>query len=174
LVEESTRLEPVDEDFVWRVKGSHVLSRPGLAVLRDVWRWREREAVAANKPPFFILSHEVMVKIAGAAVGHQDVESLLPRHLSERRRAGLCEAVWEGLAVPLHKHPEYPRRNSHRPTEAERLRYATLEKRRDARATELDIDPTLIASRSTLNALAHNWEQNLSELMNWQRVLLEE
>jgi ribonuclease D len=173
LVEESTRLEPVDEDFVWRVKGSHVLTRPGLAILRELWHWREREAVAANKPPFFILSHEVMVKIAGAAVGHHDVEALVPRHLSERRRIGLGEAVREGLAVPLHRHPEHPRRNSHRPTEAERSRYAELEKRRDARATGLDIDPTLVASRGTLNALAQSWERNVPGLMNWQRTLLE-
>jgi len=36
----------------------------------------------------------------------------------------------------------------------------------------LSIDPTLIASRSTLSDLAYNWDKHAPELMNWQRELL--
>ena len=60
-----------------------------------------------------------------------------------------------------------------RPTEAERRRYLELEKRRDAQAHRLDLDPTLIASRSTLSDLAHNWEAHVGGLMKWQRELLQ-
>ena len=84
LIDESTRLIPVDMDSVWRVKGSHGLSRPALAVLRALWHWREEEAIAANRPPFFILSHDLLVDLAAAAAavaafatnpGHSVVES---------------------------------------------------------------------------------------------------
>ena len=60
-----------------------------------------------------------------------------------------------------------------RPTDAERKRFVDLEKRRNHRAGELDIDPTLIASRATLSDLAQNWDKHVIELMKWQRELLQ-
>ena len=172
LIEDCTLLEPEDADFVWRIKGSHVLSRPALAVLRELWHWRESEAVAANKPPYFILPHEKMVDIAAAAVDRRPVDPLLPRHFSERRTTGLRRAVGTGLELAADKHPEIPRRNSRRPSESERRRFDDLEQRRNARAKALDLDPTLIASRATLSSLAHDWNGHLPELMRWQQELL--
>jgi ribonuclease D len=172
LIDESTRLRPADLDSVWRVKGSHALSRPALAVLRELWQWREIEAIAANRPPFFILSHDVLVDIAAAAA-HRPVEPLVPRHLSLRRREGLAHAVKAGLQISADKYPELPRRTGSRPTEAERRRYEQLEKRRDAHAQQLGLDPTLIASRATLGDLARNWDKHAPEFMNWQRELLQ-
>ena len=109
LIDECTRPEPVDHDFVWRVKGSHLLNRAALAVLRELWQWREREAIAANKPPFFILRHEDLVNLAAAAAARKPVDPLVPRHLSERRRASLAEAVKAGVQLPTDQHPEIPR-----------------------------------------------------------------
>jgi ribonuclease D len=173
LIDESTRLRPADLDSVWRVKGSHALSRPALAILRELWRWRETEALHSNRPPFFILSHEVLVEMAAAAAAHRSIEPLIPRHLSLRRREGLAHAIKTGLQVSADKHPELPRRTGSRPTETERRRYAELEKRRDSHAGQLGIDPTLIASRATLGDLARNWDKHASELMGWQRELLQ-
>jgi hypothetical protein len=48
-----------------------------------------------------------------------------------------------------------------------------LEERRNARAAELAIDPTLIASRATLLALAHDWESAGADLMAWQKQILD-
>jgi ribonuclease D len=172
LIDQSTALQPTDLDSVWRVKGSHALSRPALAILRELWRWREGEAIAANRPPFFILNHALLVDIAAAAAVHHPVEPLIPHHVSQRRRSGLLHAVKAGLQISADKHPELPRRAGRRPTEAERRRYAELEKRRDDRGHHLGIDPTLIASRATLLDLARNWDKHAPELMNWQRDLL--
>jgi len=171
LIDDCTRHEPVDHEFVWRVKGSHTLDRAGLAVLRELWCWREQEAMAANRPPFFVLSHETLVDLAAAAAARQPVEPLVPRHLSDRRRASLAEAVQAGLRVPPEQHPQFPRHERRRPSEAERRRYLELEKRRDARAHQLSLDPTLIASRATLSDLAQNWDFHAGGLMSWQREL---
>ena len=160
-------------DLVWRVKGSHKLSQAALAVLRELWQWREREAIGANKPPFFVLGHESMVEIAAAAVEQRPFAQLLPRHFSERRQEGLGRAIQAGLARSPDEHPDYLQTRSHRQTEAERRRFTELEQRRNTRAAELEIDPTLIASRATLRALASHWEQAAAELMSWQRELLE-
>lgn len=173
LIEDSSRTKAADHDSVWRLKGSHLLGRPALAVLRELWRWREGEALAANKPPFFVISHEVLVEVAAAAAEAKPIEGLLPRHLSDRRRGALAKAVARGLDVNPEDHPPIRRSFGRRPNEAERRRYLELQKRRDQRAAELGIDPTLIASRSTLSDLAHDWDKNASQLMKWQRALLQ-
>ena len=174
LIVETSRPPVVDGDSVWRVKGSFRLGRPALAVLREVWQWREREALAANRPPFFVLTHDKLVAIAAAAAARRPVEPLLPPRLagSSRRRDGLAAAIKTGLQLSADRHPDFLRPKGHRPTEAEMRRYRELEKIRNARAHRLGIDPTLIASRATLGELARDWHKHAPDLMNWQHELL--
>ena len=172
LIAESSQPFVVDGNFVWRIKGSHALSRHALAILRELWHWREKEAVVANRPPFFILSHDKLVDIAVAAAALQPVEHILPPRMSPRRRDSLADTVKIALQLSADKHPEILRHKSHRPTEIGIRRYRELEKRRNAHAHQLGIDPTLIASRATLNGLAHDWDKHAPELMNWQKELL--
>jgi len=172
LIVECTQPRPDDSDFVWRVKGSHLLGRPALAVLRELWRWRESEAIAANRPPFFVMNHDTLVDIAAAAATQRPIEPLLPKHLSDRRRGGVAAAVARGLEISPENYPKIPQRINSRPTDAERRRFLEIQKRRDAKAHELNIDPTLIASRATMSELARNWEKHSGDLMNWQRELL--
>ena len=96
----------MDTDTVWRVKGSSILSRPALAILRVQWQWREKEAIAYCRPPFFVLSHERMVAIADAAAAQMPFDHILPPKMSPRRRETLLETVKAGLAVPADRHPE--------------------------------------------------------------------
>lgn len=173
LIDESTRLSPVDLDSVWRVRGSHALSRRALAVLRELWHWREQEALASNRPPFFILAHETLVDVAAAAADHRPIEPLLPAQLSPRRRAGLMRAIRTGLRLSAEQHPLPRLQSGRRPNEAERQRFLELQQRRDRQAHRLGIDPALIASRATLAELAHDWERHAPELMRWQRELLQ-
>ena len=172
LIEDCAELPSADIE-TWRIKGSSQLGRMPLAVLRELWRWREKEAVAANKPPYFILSHEVMVEIAAAAGTTRDWLNLMPRHLSPRRSTELEHAIERGLRVAHH---ELPQMIAHvitpRPTEAEKKLFLNLSKRRDDVALKLEIDPTLIASRATLGLLSQNWDHFSKGLMNWQRELL--
>jgi ribonuclease D len=161
-----------EPDLVWRVKGSHKLAGAGLAVLRELWHWREQEAVSANKPPYFVLSHEALVGIATAAVEQRPANGLLPRYFSPRRQQGLQKAIETGLSVAPQQQPQALRLNHRRQTEAQRRRFEELEKRRDHCAADLGIDPTLIASRATLLFLAQDWDLAQPKLMNWQRNLL--
>ncbi len=175
LVVETSQPRVVEADAVWRVRGSFRLSRPALAVLRELWQWREREAVAANRPPFFILPHERLVAIATAAAARRPVDPFLPPRLagSPRRRDALAGAIRTGLQLSADRHPEFLRPQGHRPTEAELHRFGELEKVRNARAHKLGIDPTLIGSRATLGELARDWDRHAPGLMNWQRQLLQ-
>jgi len=172
LIADSAQPRVIDMDSIWRLRGSHALGRAGLAVLKELWQWRETEAVAANRPPFFILSHELLVAIAAAAVSHRPINALFPKHFSERRRSGVARAIARGLGIPPDKHPKILRPIVRRPSDLQRKKFMELQKHRDARAADLDIDPTLIASRATLSDLAHDWDAHVSELMSWQRDLL--
>jgi ribonuclease D len=172
LIADCTQTPAANGDSVWRVKGSFALGRPALAVLRELWQWRETEAIAANRPPFFILSHEKMVELAEAAAGHQAVDPLLPPRMSPRRRETFVSAIRTGLALSPDRYPEKIRHHHDRPTEAEMRRFRELERRRNAHAHKLGIDPTLIASKATMGELARDWERHAPELMNSQRELL--
>ncbi len=143
-----------------------------MAILKELWHWRETEAINANKPPFFVLSHDTLVEIAAAAATRRAIDPLLPRHLSERRRGGIMNAIAQGLGVSPEHHPKILKSIARRPSEVERRRFLELQKKRDLHAGELDLDPTLIASRGALSDLAHDWEKYAPRLMNWQRELL--
>lgn len=172
LIAESSVPPVVDPDEVWRIKGSTFLERPALAVLRELWHWREAEAVAASRPPFFVLSHESMVAIAVAVSEQQPFEQMIPPRMHPRRRETLLAAIRAAQAVPPEQFPEKIRHRSQRPTEAEFKRFRELEKIRDRHAHELQLDPTLIAPKSVLGDLARDWDKHAAELMNWQRELL--
>jgi ribonuclease D len=170
LISEASHIEKPDANLEWRVKGSHGLPPRALAVLREIWRWREQEALAANKPPYFVLAPALMIHFAAAAAEGRDVSASVPRHFSDRRRHGLCKAVAAGLET--NHLPQPVRSKGGRQTDAERRRFHELEKRRNYCAHELELDPTIIASRSTLLGLAKDREKNSAELLPWQRQLL--
>lgn len=170
LIADCAVLREADPDLVWRVKGSHHLNPLGLAVLREIFYWREEEATAANKPPYFILPPELMVTLSAAAVAGRSLQDVFPHYLTPRRRKGILKVVERGLAE---KHPPGPlRRKGRRLNEGEKRRLHEFERRRNRRADELGIDPTLIASRATLVGLAADWNANHGELLTWQRELL--
>jgi ribonuclease D len=58
---------PTSPNRTWSgASGAATSWLPSLAVLREIWHWREQEALAANRPPFFVLSHETLIEIAAA------------------------------------------------------------------------------------------------------------
>jgi ribonuclease D len=172
LVEDSTLLREEDPDLVWRIKGAHALDRRGLAVLRRLWHWRDQEARRASRPPYFVLSHEVLVGVAASAAHGREWDSLLPRHLSPRRRAGLHLAMDEVSTLPESEWPNVRRPVGHRLTVAQRRRCEELRRRRDRAAHGLGLDPAIVAPRNLLVQLAADWDGSQAQLMDWQRQLL--
>jgi len=172
LVHDSTQRRSTEVDGQWRLKGADRLDRRTLAVLRELWLWREREAVQANRPPFFILAHETLMAMAVAGASGQPIDPLIPRRYTARRRNSLLKAAAHALALPESKFPQ-PRRLPHlRLSGAGRKLLEQLRRRRDQAAARLGLDPTLIASRATLHALAADWDRHSAELLPWQRGIL--
>ena len=153
LIADAANQPPPDTDQIWRLKGSRKLRRNGLAVLRELWHWREAEAVAGNRPPFFILAHDLLVDLADAASHGTPIEPLLPRHLNNRRRDGIERAVQHGLKLPAEELPVIHHSEPYHPTAREKNRFADLQKNRDAVAAQLKLDPSLVAPKALLQQL---------------------
>lgn len=164
---------PLSDPDAWRVKGSHLLSRHALAVLKAVFEWRELQALAANRPPFFILSPETMCGIAELSVAGQNWERLLSKRFHPARAQTLRLTVQAAAQFGPEHWPEIPRHRTRRQSEAEKRRAREIEDHRNKVATDLALDPTLIASRFMINRLAEDWDTHAGELMNWQRQLLQ-
>ncbi len=154
----------------WRINGSGSLRGRGAAILRELWRWRDAEAASADRPPFHILRNEDLLSTA------KTLESggRLPtwRHVNGPRLRRLEAAVERGWNLPESEWPTRPRNRSPRPTPEMDARASDIRTRRDAAATELAIDPSLIASRNVIEGIAYRAEEPDSLLLPWQRELL--
>ena len=173
LIRDACRPPDSNGEDNWRIKNSDHLDPRAQAVLRELWHWREREARAANRPPFFVLSHDRLFDLAAAAAQGQPYQHLIPPRYSPRRRERLEASLRHALSLPESAWPKPRQRVLLRLTQAQKRLLERLHERRDRAAARLGIDPTLIASRGTLTRLAVNWEQHAAELLPWQRELLQ-
>ncbi len=173
LVADNSTYTPPDPDRIWRIKGSVKLPRAAMAVLRELWHWREEEAVAADKPPFFVMKHEQLISISNDAADGKDWGHWIPRRYSTRRKQLLREAVKRGVDCPAAKRPQKYRGKPYHQNDAEKRRFAELKTIRDRHAEALDIDATLIASKETLEQLSRKEsDEAWAGLMKWQFELM--
>jgi len=158
-----------DEDEVWRIRGSASLRGRAAGVLRALWQWREKEAEAADRPPFHILqNHELLNAALSFASGN------VPdyKHFSSRRRQAFRDAGRSALELPEVEWPVSRRRFGTRPGAETTRRTEELRRRRDRAAMELDLEPAFIAPRAALEAIAADQTQATTLLVSWQRELL--
>jgi ribonuclease D len=168
-IEQAATARVRKNDESWRVRGSGSLKGPAAAVLRALWQWREREAERADRPPFHILQNE---KLLHAAISFASGDVPDYKHFSPRRRQAFREAARIGLATPESEWPILRRRFGTRPT-AETVRCTEeLRRRRDKSADKLGLEPSFIAPRGTLEAVAADGTRAISLLVPWQRELL--
>ena len=158
-----------DEDELWRIRGSAALSGPAAAVLRALWRWREKEAEAADRPPFHVLHNDELLN-AAVSFAAESVPDY--RYFSSRRRQTFRHAAQSALQLPEAEWPVSRRRFGTRPNPETVRRTEQLRQRRDRAAREVDLEPAFIASRSTLEAIAADETHAATLLVPWQHELL--
>jgi ribonuclease D len=157
------------QDELWRIGGAGALDPHTGAVLRALWQWREAEAEMADRPPFHILqSHELLKAAESFTSGH------VPdyKHFSARRRQTFREAAKIALQSPQSEWPVMRRRSGSRPTAEMRRRADQLRERRDKSAGQLGLEPSFIASRGALEAIAADPARATALLVPWQRELM--
>jgi len=159
-----------DDEEAWRISGAGKLGGRACAVLRELWRWRDREAQAADRPSFHVLQNHLLLEAA-----EQFTAGEIPdhRHFSPRRRQGFREAAERGLNLPESEWPVRPKRRGTRPTREMERAAEALRRRRDAVADAHGLEPSLIAPRGAIDALVADESRSDALLVPWQRSLLE-
>ena len=168
-IEQAAVARTRDHDELWRIRGSGLLRGRSAAVLRALWQWREKEAEKADRPPFHVLRNEELLK---AAVKFASGSVPDYRHFSFRRRQAFLEAAQTALRAPESEWPVSRRRFGTRPTNETVQRAEELQRRRNRSAEELGLEPSFIAPRSTLEAIAADGTRTAALLVPWQRELL--
>jgi ribonuclease D len=158
-----------DADENWRITGSGALRGRSAAILRELWHWREKEAEAADRPPFHILQNSELLHSAESFAAGEVADY---RHFSGRRRQQFREAAERGLQMAEADWPVARRRFGTRPTGEIVRRTEELKRQRDARAAQLGLEPAFIAPRSSLESIATDQTRAPELLVSWQRQLL--
>jgi len=160
----------------WRVGGSEKLGGRGLAVLYHLWHWRERWAEKLDTPPFKVTGNEMLMRIARAADDGLPLQEVLHVHLGRRHErlfASLTEAVSRGFSMDPRSLPRRERRREYAPLTPEELaRQDRIKADRDRLAAQLNLDPTMIATRSQLVQIARSPANIGNVLLPWQAELL--
>lgn len=153
----------------WRVQGCGRLHPKGLAVLKGMWEWREGIAKERDTPCFKIMSNKQMVAYAELFdVG----ESLNPPNgWRPRWKKEFYDIVTAVADSPSSDWPMRAKKSKGRLSDTQRDKIDKLCAHREKVALELEIEPSLLGSRGTLEDLVV--EGNPSDhLMSWQHDLL--
>lgn len=159
---------PADE--AWRVTGWGKLERKALCFLRAIWQWRDEEAERLDSPPFRVLPNPLLLHLAQRAAEGGNVRGA--KGLNGAQSERLRRAIAEAAALPA---DQWPARRIHRMGERVDFDpevYKRLREVRDEAARRLHLDPTVIATRGTLEALAMSPSRSAELLMSWQRELM--
>ena len=159
-----------DEDELWRIRGSASLRGQEVAVLRALWQWRENEAEAADRPPFHILQNHELLNAATSFVSGSMPDY---KHFSSRRRQAFRQAARTAMRLPESEWPVMRRRFGTRPGRETVRRAEELRRRRDWAAKELDLEPSFIAPRNVIEAIATNETCATTLLVPWQQAALD-
>lgn len=167
LVASSREVRDRDESSVWRISGSAKLTARAQSILRVLWFWRDAEARSWNRPPFHVVGNEDLLKVAEKASSNQAFS--IPR-MTNRRRRSFEVALALALQIPEAEWPKMERKRGIRRSNEEVRRFDDLKVIRDRVAAELQLDPSIIAPRGAMEAVAIDLE--CGALMQWQRDLL--
>ena len=182
VAEESARLaraatERTPPEEIWRrIRGWNALRQRQLGALRALAAWREREALASNKPPSWILQDRAMLELARRLPSEERgvaAQRGVPEATARRHAAAIVEALRLGAADPP---PPEPRPKP--PTPLAQAWGGVLAGLVQARAAEADVASRFVGPRSDADALAEWWatgdrsrEPDLPLLQGWRREL---
>ena len=166
-----TERKGADPEQIWRIPGWGKLRPRGLAYLREIWNWRDKEAERMNRPPFKVIVNEQILNLAEGLQEGRDVE--LPKRFSDVQRRRYNRSVERARRLPKDELPvRRLQMRREKPANLDDV-VAKLRSRRDAVADSLNLDPTLVATRGMLEAIAIDPEGGTQQLMKWQRDLLD-
>ena len=177
LLEDIRWSPPEGEAGYLRLKGAKALKGRELAILRELFAWRESVAQRTDRATFRILNNEPMIAMSRQPPADMAALKAIPGiggEQAERRGREILAAVKRGLEVPDRDLPrvERPPRRTYDPAFEARLE--RLKTVRNQLATRLDLAPGVLCPNWTLEAIARSNPTSmdalaaLPELRRWQ------
>jgi ribonuclease D len=140
-----------------RMKGARDLSPRGLAVLRELFAWREEVARERDQATFRVLSNQALLEMSASPPAGMDgltaVKGVSPG-MAQRRGREMLAAVRRGQEVPEDALPRFPRGQRWERDPEQEARVEALKNARNARADELELDAGFLMPRATLEEIA--------------------
>lgn len=184
-LEEFSRMENIryretteEDGEPWRkVKNIGTLDRRSLAIVRDIYAWRDALARKADRPPFKVLGNDSLVDIAKEkpANGRELAQiKTVSRYHSDRYGRELVNIVRKALEIP---ESELPEKNEPRPWIRDKAlegKIDRLKRVRDKYAKELKIDGSVLAPRHILSSIATSNSLDVPAMREWQKRLMGE
>jgi len=171
---------PPEEAYL-RLKGARTLKGHQLAVLRELFAWREVTASQLDRAPFRVLMNEAMLTIAAAMpkdeTALRDLKVLSSEQL-RRRGADLLDAVSRGVGAPPESIPVFPRIRRPPPDLAYEARLERLKVARNRVAARLPLAPGVLCPNGILEGIARAAVERVEDLRQiagmreWQRQVL--
>jgi ribonuclease D len=181
-LEEFSRLEAIrfkesEDPEPWRkLKNLSNLERRSLAIVRDLHAWRDALARQADKPPFKIIGNDALIDIAREKPEtREDLAKIksVARYHADRYGRELLRIVRGAMQIDEAALPE---KNEPRPWIRDRqldARVNRLKSARDKIAKELKVDPSILAPRHVLIAVATSGSLDEAGAMReWQKKVL--
>jgi len=103
-------IERAQKQERWRqISGNSGLDRRSLAILRELWRWREAEAERRNKPARRVLRDDLIVELARRRTAEvKQIRAVrgLERGDLQRRLGEMARCIERGLELPEEECPD--------------------------------------------------------------------
>jgi ribonuclease D len=154
----------------WRIQGSGKLNALGLAFLKALWLWRDREARTWDRPSFMVAPNRQLLEWSMILSAKKTIS--LPSHYRPERAKRLKAALALVDEMPESEWPERLRGERRKRDKDFESLVDGLLKAREQAAMELDIEASLIAPRAVLESIAANESAPADVLMQWQRRCL--
>ncbi|HVX87619.1 MAG TPA: HRDC domain-containing protein [Gemmatimonadales bacterium] len=172
--------KPADEAYL-KVKGARLLKPRQLAVLRELYAWRDATAKRMDRATFRVMNPDVLLALAELQPREvatlKGIRGISPDQV-ERRGRELVEAVARGLAVPESELPRFERTRRPPPDPAFDARLERLKQARNAAAERLDLQPGVLCPNGILEGIARVEPRSVDEMTKveemrrWQREVL--
>jgi len=160
-----------------RLKGAKALKGRELAILRELFEWREGVAQRSDRATFRVLNNEPMLAMAKQPPADMAALKTIPgigSDQAERRGRDILAAVKRGLEIPEQDLPRVERAPRKAFDPAFEARLERLKAARNRLAVQLDLAPGVLCPNGTLEAIARANPASmealgaLPELRRWQ------
>lgn len=162
-----TRVPFSPEDF-WKIRGARDLSRREQLILRELAVLRDRQARETNRPPFKVISDQVLLTVAKlkprthvALKKVRGISSLMLRRFGD----DLLAAVEQGLEAPEGLLLLPPRGERRRFDSGASKRLDALKEWRRRKAAELALDPGVLSPLACLQTVARANPGTIDEML---------